>query len=827
MFCDKCGAENRDEADFCISCGSKIHRNLSPVKPKEENTPSASGENGKNDYIERFKAAVSHRYNILRELGRGGMAIVFLAVDNRLERKVALKLLPQELSYDENLATRFIREAKTAAQLFHPNIIQIHDVEMNGDFYYFSMAYIEGVPLDQILKKSGSLTPKVVAQLGVLVSFALQHAHEKGVIHRDIKPENIIINKKRQPIVVDFGIAKAQKSAKLSQTGMLIGTPMYMSPEQIKGEEVDGRSDIYSLGSVLYQMSVGKSPFHGLAQAALLYNQVHELPPVPQGVNNNVPKPLSDIIMKAIAKNPDDRFQTAAELGKTLHEAILSKPSKITVNPKTPKPDKKVSDSNREEDKKAKLDETVILSAAEISEKQQPVQSDVSDNLGDTLIAPSIKNSKKKINIDVKQDSKKKSGTPYVLAALSAIMIGLLMYSIYTMIPEKKSLRNSTPLSEMKNQAEDNNMTHEEILPKSTDKPEPEKTVKKETFPQKPSDAEPRFPSKKPATDKLKPQSSTDEPSEANPVQERKPERFSDMQKEKSSESPKIIDSKPVSILPPSRIPGKKEEPKIPEPTEEKNVAVAIREESEFKPEVQPEKPALKPVETASIIWIPIPGGTFIMGDSRGDMDERMMCRPIHRVTVSAFQMSQNEISVEQYAVFLRSTGHPEPALWQGQLANPGRPVINVSWHDAMAFAKWAGARLPTEAEWEYAARGGLEQMLYPWGNDSPEKYANYGNDWNNGNGWLTSLKKSGSYPSNKFGLQDMAGNVWEWCMDWLGPYEAGLHVNPAGISQGDRRVVRGGGWNSSIMSVRNSVRGGRNPDYKGTHTGFRIAKDG
>ena len=219
MFCDKCGAENRDEADFCISCGSKIPKNLSSVRSKENNTPVSPSENGKTEYIERFKSAVSHRYKIIKELGRGGMAIVFLAEDNRLERKVALKLLPQELSHDESLATRFLREAKTAAQLFHPNIIQIHDVEMNGEFYYFSMAYIEGVPLDQILKSGGPLKPRVVAQLGVMVSFALQHAHEKGVIHRDIKPENIIINKKRQPIVVDFGIAKAQKKRKTVPNG--------------------------------------------------------------------------------------------------------------------------------------------------------------------------------------------------------------------------------------------------------------------------------------------------------------------------------------------------------------------------------------------------------------------------------------------------------------------------------------------------------------------------------------------------------------------------------------------------------------------------------
>ena len=215
------------------------------------------------------------------------------------------------------------------------------------------------------------------------------------------------------------------------------------------------------------------------------------------------------------------------------------------------------------------------------------------------------------------------------------------------------------------------------------------------------------------------------------------------------------------------------------------------------------------------------------MGDSIGDMEEQMLNSPVHRVTVSPFELSRDEITIEQYAVFLRETGHPNPDNWNLQLANPKWPVVFISWNDAVAFARWAGARLPTEAELEYASRSGLSGMMYPWGNNSPEGRANFGHDWENGNGWIKYIKESGSFPANSFKLNDMSGNVWEWCYDWFGPYSNELAVNPTGTASGPGRVVRGGGWNSGGKHIRNSVRGPRDPNYKGSHTGFRIARGG
>ncbi len=325
MFCDRCGAENRDEAEFCSFCGARLPKmNGRTAIPAAEAAQAHAESAPPASYIDRFKETVADRYEIVRQLGRGGMAVVFLAKDARLDRLVALKLLPQEMTYDENFAARFLREAKISANLSHPNIIQIHDVDSRGGFYYYTMSFIDGVSLAQIIQRSGAINAKVTARLGIQVCFALQHAHEKGVVHRDIKPENILINKKHQPIVVDFGIAKAIRDTKLSQTGMFIGTPHYMSPEQIRGDDLDGRSDIYSLGCLLYEMITGTTPFGNLEHTALLYHQVHVMPPRPETIRSDVPESLSGIVMKALSKKPEDRPASAAELGRMLHDAFFA-----------------------------------------------------------------------------------------------------------------------------------------------------------------------------------------------------------------------------------------------------------------------------------------------------------------------------------------------------------------------------------------------------------------------------------------------------------------------------------------------------------------------
>ncbi len=821
MFCDKCGTENRDTAGFCSQCGNKL-----PTSAKQPATPSTPASDTPDSFTDRFKEAVSERYSVIREIGRGGMAIVFLARDKRLERLVALKLLPEAYHHDESLRERFIREAKVAGKLSHPNIIQIHDVNEIDEFTYFSMSFIEGASLSHIIKKGGALSSKAIARLGIQICFALQNAHEHDVIHRDIKPDNIFINKKKMPIVLDFGIAKALTEAKLSQTGMLIGTPHYMSPEQIKTGNVDGRSDLYSLGCVLYEMAVGTTPFAGLDTAALMYNHVNELPKPPIEVNPKVPPALSNLIMKALAKNPDDRFQTAAELGKTLHDSVFAAQPEKTEAAVPPQKGKKTPQQQKEKSGKD-LSETLVSETP-----QQPVSAEKSAKkkregmIGDTLHMPKATKKKK----SPKQRERKKYQPGIFMGAAAvvlAVLIGgtIVYFRNSTSPPQPVVPVTPSPQTTLNVAQEPTAPVQEQKQPPVTRAPDqkPEQPaagqserprVVRAPQPQDESSRTAQAPAEKPEQAAPVPTRETAPPT---PETEQPAVAKAPEPREKSPPPASMTDTQPEQPSAPSE---QIKVAKVPEPREEPPQPVTVPEK----------KPASAPVPTgsrASIYWIPIPGGTFLMGDSQGDMDELMLNRPVVKVTLSPFNISRDEVTVEQYRVFLDATGHPKPDNWEQQLANPAKPIIFVSWFDATAFAEWAGARLPTEAEWEYAARGGLESQMYPWGDGEPGGRANFGNSWENGNGWLKYLKPPGNRAQNRYGLNDMVGNVWEWCNDWFGPYNANNSINPTGpASSRYGRIVRGGGWNSGINQLRNSVRGPRDPQFKGSHTGFRIVQN-
>jgi serine/threonine-protein kinase len=257
-------------------------------------------------------------YELDKEIGRGGMGIVFKAKDRRLKRTVAVKLLPPELAFRSEIRTRFLREAETAAQLSHPNIVPIYAVDEKGGLVYFVMGFIDGDNLAKRIKDRGPMPPDDVRRILREVADALAYAHANKVVHRDIKPDNILIDAQSQrPMVTDFGIARAisdGNDARLTATGIAIGTPAFMSPEQSAGDrDVDGRSDLYSLGVVAYQMLCGDLPFNANSTPALLVKHLSERP-IPIDQRASVPPDLARIVMLLLEKNPDDRFQTAAEL---------------------------------------------------------------------------------------------------------------------------------------------------------------------------------------------------------------------------------------------------------------------------------------------------------------------------------------------------------------------------------------------------------------------------------------------------------------------------------------------------------------------------------
>jgi eukaryotic-like serine/threonine-protein kinase len=266
-----------------------------------------------------LESAVAGRYVVQRELGRGGMGAVYLATDLALDRPVAIKVLPPELAVQPALRERFVREAKLAGSLSHPNIIHVHAVEEQGDLLAIVMHYVDGESLAERVARAGPMSPADCARLMQDVAWALGYAHGRGIVHRDIKPDNLIIERGTGRVqILDFGIARQERASGLTEVGHSIGTPQYMSPEQAAAEAVDGRSDLYSLGCVGFFAATGRPPFESESAHKLLMQHLTATPPAVTGLRPGFPEGLSAVIAKALAKDPAERFAN----GEALAEAI-------------------------------------------------------------------------------------------------------------------------------------------------------------------------------------------------------------------------------------------------------------------------------------------------------------------------------------------------------------------------------------------------------------------------------------------------------------------------------------------------------------------------
>ncbi len=305
ITCPKCHHDNPDDAAYCEKCSYLLNPSDEASLTKTIKTPAAGLDGEK---------TIAGKYRIIARLGAGGMGVVYKALDLRLERTVALKFLPQELTYDSDARERFIQEAKAASALEHNNICAIHEIdETDEEQVFIAMACYEGESLKEKIYQ-GTIDPKQAIDIAIQTAQGLAKAHNQGIVHRDVKPSNLMITEDGVVKIVDFGLAKLGSQARLTRTGTTMGTVAYMSPEQAEGKTTNHQTDIWSLGVVLYEMLTGKLPFEGEQEASLLYSIVHKTPRPMTEITPDVSPELEQVVHKALEKSCEKRYQSMDEL---------------------------------------------------------------------------------------------------------------------------------------------------------------------------------------------------------------------------------------------------------------------------------------------------------------------------------------------------------------------------------------------------------------------------------------------------------------------------------------------------------------------------------
>ena len=760
-------------------------------------------------------------YVIEKDLGEGGMARVYLAREEKLDRLVALKVLRRALTEEENLTARFLKEARTAAGLRHSHIVSIFDVGQLGDeIYYFAMEYLEESLKDRI--QAGTLQPETALRVFSQLASALDYAHGEGLIHRDIKPENIMFRGDGAVVLCDFGIARAVGSAtRLTKTGMSVGTPHYMSPEQARGKPLDGRSDLYSLGVVLYEMLTGKVPFEAEDSVAVAIAHVQDpVPRLPDYLSKY--QPLLD---KLLAKDPGQRPQTgkeAADLAKNLPSAgpdDLNVVESAPVEPaasQTPlpgRPTRRVEEPDFPEE----ASPGVAPSSTPFSESGR--QSDQEPRrvkpawllVGALVVLLGI------LGIKLATDASSRAEQAAWQQAQSANTVSA--YGGYLReYPQgeyaararswQKSLRDTEEASRRRQQAAEKSKREQEATYAGY-----LQTAKKRV-------------------------SSGDDAGALRAVN-------AALQLRDSAELRTLKGEIELRLAAAARAREEAERERQAQQQAERERLAREKAEAERLAQEQAEKERLARERAAALgfEWAKVEAGEFSMGSNEGESDEK----PVHRVYLDTYYISKFEVTVGQFRTFVTATGYRTDAekgnggyVWDGRKwvekpdANWKNPyfqqsdesaVVLLSWNDAMAFCTWLSSqtgktvRLPTEAEWEKAAKGGNNSRGYTYsGSNNVDAVAWY---------FDNSGRKThpvGQKSANELGILDMSGNVWEWCADWYDKdyYSRSPARNPTGPSSGSYRVVRGGSWISNASFCRSADRGGFHPSFRDRFLGFR-----
>ncbi len=713
---------------------------------------------------------VLDEYRLEKLLGHGGMARVYRGVDIRLKRYVAIKVIDTPFRANSDYVMRFQREARAIAKLEHPHIVSLYRYGQADDLLYMAMQYVEGADLYSLLsdyREAGEfVAPEDAVRIIREICEALDYMHREGVIHRDLTPSNIMLDEDGHVYLADFGLALLRD---IGTKGEIFGSPHYIAPEQaISSADAVPQSDLYAVGVILFEMFTGELPFDAQEPLDVAMQHMSEEPPSPRMIRPEISPELESVILKTLAKESHQRYPSGVALVEALEGALNNPSGGVSLSTRS----------------RLSLPNQVTARLAE-----HPIPS-----IPESLLSP-----------------RKKTKHPFLVTVISALILAAIIMVTWFF------------------SAQGNDGLLQGLFSRSTSAVAAQITI--ETLTQTPT------PTKLPPSDTptLTPTSSfTFTPSPTNTV----------IPMDTPTVAPTTTDTLAAAS--------------IDSPTPTKTVEL-----SPSPTATHTETPSPTPTETPIVMavrpqdgmqMVLIPAGTFKMGASTDDPNAGMDERPAHDVTLDSFYIDQYEVSVAQYVAFLNeieahvlncqgyTCAKTRFETWESNILwNQGtvyesdegfdnHPVNNVSWFGGKSYCEWVGARLPTEAEWEFAARG-FDGRIYPWGNQSPDDARSvFGSDK------YLALKPVMALPDGVsfLGIYGMAGGVWEWVADWYSPtfYSIAPVANPIGPVNGfnvrDPKVFRGGSWLSAAMAIRSSARRGASPisfpDF-GPDVGFRCAQ--
>lgn len=736
-------------------------------------------------------------YRIIRRINHGGMSTVYLAVQLSVGREVALKIMSPALNADPVFGRRFQREANIVGQLSHPNIVSIYDIGWHNNLNYIAMDYLPSGTVHERMQ-SGMSTAEVLQVLRQ-IALALDHVHNKGYVHCDIKPENILFREDGTAVLTDFGVAKSVAAAvQGSSAGTIIGTPHYMSPEQSRGLALDGRSDLYSLGVVFYEMLVGAVPFRGADAVAIAIKHLSaEIPALPSQY-----AVYQQLIKRLLAKEADSRYQTGAELVTAIdiiEETLAGFPKRRTV---TTDP--------------AELNTSALFKAL-LRTSMAALQIKLRRSLG--RLRPRSLRSEPQLESALQQMDTLEARRPTLLATRvsqvlqqsapigrgnsrrRSVVIGMLVGLMVISVWQSKLISFDAVFS--------NSFAELEADPtgaEATNLPASASAAENTAL----DDGPPLVETPPLASLTVHPQ-----PSDARVRILNIRERYRPGIQLSSGRYHLEVSHRGYKTL------------RTWIDMQSQDLSLQYHLELLHKPgDVFTDQLLIGENGPEMVV---IPAGNFVMGKEgvANAMPARTVSIPRH------FAVSKYEISFELYDHYasLASKPLPNDRRW----GRGRQPVINISWHDAMSFAHWLSQqtgqhyRLPTEAEWEYIARAGSADDFW-WGQNEPGTRANCrrgcASDYA---GFLSSRTAPvGSFPPNAFGVHDTAGNVAEWILDcYENNYEGAANDGSALVSEGCQlRGVRGGAASDDYSALYSFSRKGLKPDQSSSMVGFRLVRE-